>query len=222
MKLVPLSYANYFLNFMNTLTNYYPLSSMQQGMLFHSVHEQQPGYYIEQLVCYLHEVLELPIFLQSWQQIVERHAVLRTSFSLDAANQPYQIVREQVQLPIAQQDWRGLSATEQAEKLKNYLQCDRQTNFDPAAAPLMRLALFQQGEAEYTLVWTFHHALLDGRSIASVLQEVFTLYDAYLSNQNCSLPERRPYRDYIEWLQQQSFAAAETFWRDMLRGFTTR
>ena len=206
---------------MNPLKNYYLLSSMQQGMLFHSIHEQQPGYYIEQLVCYLHETLELPMLLQSWQQVVERHAVLRTSFSFDATNQPYQIVCEQVELPIAQQDWRGLSKTEQTEKLDNYLQRDRQTNFDPAAAPLMRLALFQQDEAEYTLVWTFHHALLDGRSIASVLQEVFTLYDAYRSNQNYSLPDRRPYRDYIEWLQQQTFTEAETFWRDTLRGFTT-
>jgi natural product biosynthesis luciferase-like monooxygenase protein len=194
---------------------------MQQGMLFHSLHEQQPGYYIEQLVCHLHEALKLPILWQSWQQVVERHPVLRTSFSLDTANQPCQVVCEQVQLPIIQQDWREQSKAEQAGKLKNYLQRDRQTNFDFAAAPLMRLALFQLGEADYTLVWTFHHALLDGRSIASVLQEVFTIYDAYCSNQNCSLPERRPYQDYIEWLEQQSFAAAENFWREMLREFTT-
>jgi natural product biosynthesis luciferase-like monooxygenase protein len=200
----------------------YPLSPMQQGMLYHTTYEQQPGYYIEQMVCHLHEKLNVPVLMQSWQQVVERHPVLRTRFAPDAANQLQQSVCDRVQLPFTQQDWQGLSSNEQDRELAEYLQSDRQRNFDLAAAPLMRLAGFQRSEADYTLVWTFHHVLLDGRSISIVLQEVFALYDGYCLNQTPLLSDRRPFQDYINWLQQQqSFAETETFWRELLQGFTT-
>lgn len=205
---------------MNTVIERYSSSYMQQGMLFHSAYEQQPGCYIEQVVCSLREAIQTPILLQSWQHIVERHPVLRTGFSSDAATYRLdQTVYDQVKAHIDEHDWRDLTAVAQQEKLADYLQRDRHTAFDLALPPLMRLALFQYDEANYTLVWTFHHALLDGRSISLVLQEVFAVYDASLSNQSAVLPERRPYRDYIDWLQQQSFAAAEPFWREQLRGF---
>jgi natural product biosynthesis luciferase-like monooxygenase protein len=206
---------------MDVIEARYSLSPTQQGMLFHSMYEQQSGYYIEQVVAHLHEALRLPILRQSWQQVITRHPILRTSFHLDSENQLQQVVYRQVELPVTQYDWQDLSSVEQDEKLARYLQYDRQQSFDIAVAPLMRLAILQRSEVDYTLVWTFHHALLDGRSIAIVLQEVFALYDAYSLNQNCSLPERRPYQDYIEWLEQQSFASAEKFWREKLKGFTT-
>lgn len=90
---------------------------------------------------------------------MKRHPVLRTSFRPDAENQLQQVVYGHLELPVTQQDWQSLSTVEQDEKLADYLQCDRQTNFDIAAAPLMRLVLFQRGKEDYTLVWTFHHAL---------------------------------------------------------------
>ena len=83
----------------------------------------------------------------------------------------------------------------------------------------MRLAHFKLADTHHRLVWTFHHALLDGRSQFAVLQEVFALYDA---RGNGSLPElrtRRPYRDYINWLQQQEWSKARDFWSEYLRGF---
>ena len=52
------------------------------------------------------------------------------------------------------------------------------------------------------------------------MQEVFALYDAHSLNQNCSLPKRHLYQDYIEWLQQQSWKSAEMFWQKTLQGFS--
>jgi natural product biosynthesis luciferase-like monooxygenase protein len=199
----------------------YSLSPMQQGMLYHSNYGQQPGYYIEQIVCYLHEKLDVERLKQSWQKIIEQHPILRTGFSNDSVNQLQQVVYGQANLPVVEADWRELSKTLQEEKLAAYLQSDRQTSFNISVAPLMRLAFFQRDEANYTMVWTFHHALLDGRSIKIVLQEVFTVYDSYRQDLDYDLPERSPYQDYIKWHQAQSFDAAEAFWRDRLQGFTT-
>jgi hypothetical protein len=74
----------------------------------------------------------------------------------------------------------------------------------------MRLTLIRLTDREYQFVWTHHHLLLDGWSMFLLLKEVF--------GQN-SIPAR-PYRDYIERLQREDLAPAETFWRDELRGFT--
>jgi natural product biosynthesis luciferase-like monooxygenase protein/amino acid adenylation domain-containing protein len=194
---------------------------MQNGLLFHSEYEQEPGYYIEQLVCRLHEAVEVTLLLQSWQQVVQQHPVLRTSFYRNSAAQLQQVVYSKVQVPFTQQDWQGLSRAERDQNLSHYLSSDRQTKIDITTEPLMRLALFQLEEEEYILVWTFHHALLDGRSMAIVLEEVFALYDAAYLDKPCSLRDRRPYQDYIDWLQQQTFSQAEPFWRKSLQGFTT-
>jgi natural product biosynthesis luciferase-like monooxygenase protein len=203
---------------MKTLFSY-PLSPMQQGMLMHNLHEARPGYYVEQMVCHLPERLDVATLAQSWQQVVEQHPILRTSFHLESEGQLRQAVCEQIQLPIQSEDWQGLSKTVQEERLVEFLRQDRLESFDITVPPLMRLAIFQQGEADYILVWTFHHALLDGRSITFVLKDVFALYDSSTSEEPSVLPNRRPYQDYVDWLSQQSFADTEPFWRNLLQGF---
>jgi amino acid adenylation domain-containing protein len=130
-------------------------------------------------------------------------------------------VHGQVQLPLKQQDWRQLSKSDREDKLQAYLKADRQQGFDLTKPPLMRLALFQLEEANYTLVWTFHHILLDGRSLQLLLKEVFTFYEAFCRGEELQLTQPLPYQDYIEWLQHQDFVKAETFWRKSLDGFTT-
>src|SRR6185503_5310848 len=86
-------------------------------------------------------------------------------------------------------------------------------------APLMRLAVFHLGQADYYMIWTFHHALLDGRSHHQVIKEVFTAYDAERNCADVKFEEPRPYRDYISWLHRQEWQHAERFWRGRLKGF---
>ena len=89
-----------------------------------------------------------------------------------------------------------------------------------ARAPLMRLTFLRCCETKSRLIWTFHHAVLDGRSFAPILREVFAHYDAFRAGTELRLTVPRPYRDYITWLQKQDFSKAEGFWRRILEGFT--
>lgn len=196
----------------------YPLSAMQQGMLVH--HLSRPaGVDLEQLLCTLREPINRVCFEQAWQQVLQRQAVLRTCFCWEGLTQPEQSVQPQVELTLQYADWQILSANDQQQQLQDYLQTDRQQGFDLRQAPLMRLALFQFGPADYRLVWTFHHILLDGRSLPIVLQEVFAVYAALCQSESLQLPEPPPYRTYIEWQQQQDWSAAESYWRTLLAGF---
>ena len=198
----------------------YPLSPMQQGMLFHSLYAPQSGVNIEQMICSLHEDLNVVVFKRSWQRVVERQPVLRTSFRWEGVNEPLQELHKHVTLPWVEQDWRGVSAQQQEKDLEAYLQDDRRRGFEFTSAPLMRLALFRVAEADYKFVWTFHHALLDGRSFPLVLKELFDCYEAFCSNQELQLEQPHPYRDYIDWLGLQDFIKTENFWRQTLKGFT--
>jgi amino acid adenylation domain-containing protein len=198
----------------------YALSPLQEGMLFHSVFAPRSGVYIEQLCCTLRGALDVLSFARAWQQVVERHAILRTAFSWKSLDKMLQVVNRQVEIPIEEQDWRKLSATEQSARLRAFLKADRERGFDLSKAPLLRLALFRTGEEAYQFVWTYHHILLDGWSLPILFKEVFSFYECFSAGQSLQLESPRPYRDYIAWLQQRSNAEAEAFWRGALKGFT--
>src|SRR5437867_3933463 len=195
------------------LADDYALSPMQQGLLFHSLSARQPGVDIEQILCALPEALDVECFARAWQRVVDRHPILRTSFRWEGLPEPRQEVHLHVCLPLEQIEWRGLPAAERAKRLEDYLREDRQRGFDLTLSPPMRFALFHTDDAEYQLLWTFHHLLLDGRSLVLLLNEVFGFYEAFCQGHDLQLDSPRPYRDYIDWLEQQDFSKGEAFWR---------
>ncbi|MFN8481455.1 MAG: amino acid adenylation domain-containing protein [Anaerolineae bacterium] len=197
----------------------YPLSPLQAGMLFHNLLGVAAGVDVQQIVGVLRERLSLPLFEQAWRQAAARHAVLRTAFRWSGSEGLAQAVYREVALPIAFEDWRSVPADEQPSRLTRYCRDDWRRGFALDRPPLMRLTVVQWADAEFRFVWTFHHALLDGRSYDLLLQEVFALYEAFQRGESVSPPPARPYRDYILWLQDQAPAASAAAWRDLLTGF---
>ena len=205
----------------NNIEDIYPLSPMQQGMLFHSLAAPESGEYFQQMTWTFHGHLEIPAFEQAWQQIIARHAVLRTDFDWEELEEPAQVVYRNMALAMEREDWRGLSASQQQERFEAFLLADRQRRFDLATAPLLRLTLIQMAEEIYQFLWSYHHILLDGWSMGLILQELLTFYEALSHGR--SLPHEaqtpRPFRDFIAWLQRQDLSKAEAFWRQTLKGF---
>src|SRR5436853_4975637 len=199
----------------------YSLSPLQQGMLFHHLYEAHSGVDIEQVVYRLRDGLHVAAFKRAWQQIVDRHAVLRTGFRWEGLDSPLQLVHRQIKLEWEEADWRLLPAAEQSARLDDYLRHDRRRGFAMTEPTLNRMALFRESDSGYQFVWTFHHAIIDGRSIALILKEVFAYYEAFCDGGDLALPLPRPYRDYIDWLDRLDLSRAETYWRETLRGFTS-
>ncbi|HEY8715533.1 MAG TPA: condensation domain-containing protein, partial [Candidatus Acidoferrum sp.] len=196
------------------------LSPMQQGMLFHYLKEPHSGVDIEQIVVHLPEKIDATRLEQAWQWLVQRHEVLRTRFIWEG-QETLQEVMADVTTPFAVHDGRGLSEKDRGERLKKYLQADRVRGFDLSEAPMLRLALFEWSETSFSVVWSFHHALLDGRSYPVLLREAFEAYAELIASGAISeRPEPFLYRRYIDWLQEENFDAAEEFWTKRLAGFT--
>ncbi len=198
----------------------YPLSPMQEGLLFHSLYAPRSEAYFIQFNYTFRGRLDVSAFKQAWQRVVERHAVLRTLFTWERSDKMFQVVRGKIQLPWQDLDWRGVPLDEQEIRLQRFLEEDRARGFDLAQAPLMRLTLIRSQESAYDFVVDIHHLLLDGWSVALVLNEVFAFYEAFRKGQDVRVEPARPYRDYIQWLQRQDTTAAESYWRETLSGFT--
>jgi amino acid adenylation domain-containing protein len=190
-------------------TEQYELSAIQEGMLFHHLMGEHSGVDVEQIVIDLHEPLDIEALERAWQRVVDRHAVLRTSFLSEGSTRPLQRVHQTVRIAIERHD---------SSAAESYLQADRRRGFDLREVPLMRLALFHFGGDQYRLIWSFHHILIDGRSFVIVLREVFQLYNA-LCRGEVSVPDPQPFRDYIEWIKNRDLSGAAEFWKEKLKGF---
>jgi polyketide synthase PksJ len=197
----------------------YPLSPMQQGMLFHALYAPRGGVHVWQLSCSLVGALDREAFRRALARLLERHPVLRTSFVWDDLEQPLQVVEREVPLPLAEEDWSGLPATERRERFERLLEAERTRGFDLAQAPLTRLLLIRESAERHRLIWSTHLILADGWSLAAVVRDLFRHYEAFRSGQDPRFETPRRFRDYISWLQQQDPAATAAFWSHELAGF---
>ena len=189
-------------------------------MLFQHLLVPGSGVDIEQMVCTLPEAIEPESLRAAWQRVVDRHAVLRTGFRWEGLETPQQEVWREVAVPFALEDWSDLSEGEQKNRRAKFLTSDRLRGFAMHEPPLMRVTLLRTARARHELIWTFHHAMLDGRSFPHVLREAFAFYEAIVENRDCELPLPRPYRDYIDWLARCDANTSEKFWRELLTDFT--
>jgi amino acid adenylation domain-containing protein len=198
----------------------YPLSPMQQGMLFHSLYAPDSGIYFQQMICTLRGNLEVVAFEQAWQKIVEKHSIFRTAFIWESLNKPVQVVYKQVKITVENDDWQGLSAQEQQEQLKVFLESDQQNSLQLSQPPLMRLHLIQLDKNTYQFVFSSHHLLLDAWSLPLVFNDLLNFYEGISQGETIRSQSPLSYRHYIAWLQQQDQELAEKFWKQKLQGFT--
>ncbi|MGJ5176283.1 amino acid adenylation domain-containing protein [Bradyrhizobium oligotrophicum] len=194
----------------------YPLSPMQQGLLFHALRDGKDDAYVNQLAVELRGVTPAQVSA-AWQAASAQHAVLRTGFAWqqlsDAAQQ---VVYRRLDVPIVEEDWRGRVASfrEGADldaALVEVGQRERALGFDVTRPPLQRLRLIRLDDSRLWLIWTHHHIVLDGWSSARLLADVLQR----AGGSTAPAPQGR-YRDYIAWLQTQDRIAATDFWRSAL------
>ncbi|WP_445632634.1 D-alanine--poly(phosphoribitol) ligase subunit DltA [Nostoc sp. DSM 114161] len=197
----------------------FPLTPLQKGLLFHSLYEPESGIYFEQFHCRLEGNISVIAVRQAWQTLVDRHPILRTAIITKGQTEPVQVVFRNLVFKIAEEDWRGLSNSAQKSRLREFLESDRRQGFIFNRPPLMRVTLIRLGEDCWDLVWSHHHLILDGWSWPILLREFLMLHKAAKENVEISLPNVRPYGDFIAWLKQKNPQEGESFWREYMSGF---
>jgi amino acid adenylation domain-containing protein/non-ribosomal peptide synthase protein (TIGR01720 family) len=189
------------------LEDLYPLSPMQQGMLFHALHDGASQAYLNQVRVDI-DAVDVARLVAAWQAAVDAHAVLRTGF-LGVDPSPLQWVADRVDLPVEELDWRGRGDLAAALDARAAAELER--GFDLAQPPLVRLLLVRTAADRHHLIWTTHHLILDGWSSALLLGEVLRRY----AGETPAAPPGR-FRDCIARLQARPAALDEAYWRGQL------
>ncbi len=195
----------------------YPLSGLQEGMLFHGLYDEKGGAYIEQLKCILTNV-QVDVFEKSWQYLLNRHSVLRTSFHYDAFRIPVQCVYRKVRMPLEVLDYRGMPEGAQREAIRLYEELDRQKGFVFEQAPLMRVGLLRLDEDRYHMVWTWHHIVVDGWSMPVLMEEFLTTYERLLQGKKVEKMEEDRYEDYIRYIERRDKEQEKRYWKSYMEG----
>lgn len=198
----------------------YPLTPLQQNMIFHYRRTRNRELYRLCLITTLRKAsINMPAYWQAWQQVVDQHTTMRTAFVWEGLEEPLQIVFKHVTMEVAVHDWRGLSPSEQDEQKATYFRMLRLRGNQYAQAPHIQVILAQITDEDYYQFFGFNYMLMDGWSLTLRDRDFVAFYEALCRGQRLSLEQPHPYRDYLAWLQQQDLGKAEVFWRKTLAGF---
>ena len=220
----------------------YPLSPIQQGMLFDSLSNPDEDVYTAYVSVKIEGRIDEERLKSAWLATIARHQALRCEFHWEGLDEPLQIVRstvtpEWVVENCSNEEWANEQWPNEYHKVKyptekkqplnaqssyrllasRIIQWERQHKIDIHTAPLYRFVLLRVSESFSVLIWVVHHLIADGLSTPTILADVLAAYgDGGL--QIAQAPYQ--YADYIQWLNEQNHDQAGAYWRNYLDAAT--
>lgn len=196
----------------------YPLSPLQESLLFQALIEPYSDAYFVQFIGHLEGELNIDAFKNAWQLVIKKYAVLRTHFEYENLDSPIQIVKNNCALPFKFFDCADKTEDDQKALFDEIVKSDRSHKFDLCSDTLFRLCLMKSSANNWKLLWSFHHIILDGWSMAIVLRDVFLFYNSIIKNDSKLFKQEISFKKFI--LSQNSRkkeSLAE--WKKYLSGF---
>ncbi|HAX74863.1 MAG TPA: hypothetical protein DCY88_03275 [Cyanobacteria bacterium UBA11372] len=201
---------------------YAPLSLAQERLWFHD--QSVPGSSIYNIpVAYtLTGWLNLTALEQSLREIVQRHEVLRTTFSI-VNGQPIQLISPEVEVTLPVIDLQKLPPQQRQAQVQQLVEEEAQQPFDLIIGPLWRFKLLRKDEGEHLLLVTVHHIISDRWSLVVFMQELAALYEAFLSQKSSPLADLpKQYADFAisqqQWIEGKKWESQLAYWEQQLTG----
>lgn len=200
----------------------FDMTPAQVGLLAESILSGKPALNVLQIVTrFEDEDIDEVTMRAAWQDLSARHQALRMSLSpLDPAG-PRQVLHPRVEADVQAFDWTNLSRDAQEIRLRDWLEEDRRRSISCDWAPCWRVRLLRLGPGRLVMVFTFHHALLDGGGYRILLRDLFQIYAARRDGR--PVPERAgpDFADHCQALATIDHDAARRFFREHLSCFET-
>lgn len=201
------------------LKELYPLTRMQEGMLFHALRDPASPAYTEQVVWRVSGKLDVSQYQRAWDEIHARYEALRSVFTHEKTKQPLQLVLKERAADFAFVSLLETPTAERQAVLLKVREEQRREGFDLSSGPLLRIRVHQFDAAGYEICVTWHHILLDGWSTHLMFQDLLATYTALCAGQTATLPPLPPYARYVEWLERQDTASSLAWWREQLQDY---
>jgi len=197
-----------------------PLSFAQQRLWF--IDQLEPGSFLYNICSSvrLQGRLDARALERCFAEIVRRHEVLRTTFAM-VDRLPVQTIADDWELRIQTTDLEDLPDAERDREVQRLTLEEAQAPFNLSRGPLLRVKLLRLSDHEHILLLTMHHIISDGWSMAVIVREVATLYDAYCQGRPSPLAELPiQYADVViwqrDWLQGKVLDEQLAYWKKQL------
>jgi amino acid adenylation domain-containing protein len=195
----------------------YPLSPGQEAMwLICQIAPESVAYNIF-ITAKIHAHLKIAVVNRVWQKIIEKHPILRTTYT-NHEGKPVQQVNQQENFKVEVIDASDWSEDQLVEKI--YAIADRPFNLEKDS--VLRVNLFTRSDEEHILLLTMHHIASDMWSYDLLLREFQALYPEeveQVSQQQTetapdSLNENKTYANFIQWQAEMlSGSRGEKLWQ---------
>ncbi|HEY2963825.1 MAG TPA: amino acid adenylation domain-containing protein [Pyrinomonadaceae bacterium] len=197
-----------------------PLSFAQQRLWFIDKLSASNTVYNIQVAVRLRGELNHPALEKALNEIIRRHEVLRTNFSIRNGT-PVQVIAPESSTSLPVRDLSDLPPEEHVAAIKQIHAAEGRHAFDLNHLPLLRFRLLKLGHTEHALLLTMHHIISDGWSLGVITQELAALYESFASEQAAALAELPvQYADFAhwqhEWLQGEVLEAQLAYWKKQL------
>ncbi len=199
-----------------------PLSFSQERVwFFHQMYSNNLSYQTQTIYRFT-GALDVAAFVQSVNELVRRHEILRTTF-ISRDERPVQVIHQArpVWLPLI--DLQALSAHERAKEQQQLIHEASRRSFDPGRLPLIQWTLVRLDAREHVLIFVEHHLVHDGWSSSVLLKELLTLYRAFSAGEPSPLADPPiQFADFAcwqrEWMQGEVAESLLAHWKERLAG----
>ncbi|WP_021170822.1 Linear gramicidin synthase subunit D [Sporomusa ovata DSM 2662] len=200
----------------------YPLTPMQEGMLFHRLAEPESTSYFLQNVLRSTKPLSVALLQKALYHLGQIHEVLRTAILYKGMSESRQAIIKGRAFEVSQVDISGASDT--SEQLEMIKQQDIQRGFDLQEDSLLRVIIVKISDGDYRLIWSTHHIIIDGWCLSIVMNDFINICNTLYVGQEYMAAGHLTgtrYEDYVRSLIAQDKEAAYTYWKNLLCGYST-
>lgn len=203
------------------IADIYPMSDIESGMLYASMKDTDQAVYHDQTIYQVeYPDFNPERFRKAFSLMVDKHAILRTCFNMHDYEAPCQIVYNQIELNVTHEDISADEPSRQHNQIQRYLEDERLNPFT-LDKPLWRLTSFDLGLDRIVVIWTFHHAIIDGWSNASLMTELNNTY-LKLKTDPEFIPQslKSSYKDFvIQQVIDRKNPDINRYWQSKLQGY---
>jgi amino acid adenylation domain-containing protein len=198
----------------------YPVTQLQLGLMYHSREHEVSAVYHDVFRYTMRMPWRAEAFRAAFDKLVARHPTLRSSFDLGGFAEPLQIVHHDAPGGLEIADLRGLDPAAAQADIEAHMHDRRYFRYAFEQAPLY---LFRAHVLPSTvdIVFSFHHVILDGWSVASLVSELLRDY-LHLAGADLdpvpdtALPSPAAYA--VEERRTLASAEARRYWQAKLAG----
>lgn len=207
----------------------YPLTPMQEGMLFHKMLNEKDDSYFVQISIKIERNLKQIWVKNALKLIADKYDVLRTAFVYRNISSPRQVLLKEREIELIIMDVSGCE--EKEEEIKKIKADDIKRNFDLEKDSLLRVTMIKIDDEKYLMLWSNHHIIMDGWCLSPLFGDFIryymelengTAYQELCGEVNKEKREFSAFEDYVKWIDSQNRTEGLEYYQNLLKGITEK